>query len=314
MTDGARAIFDSIQTEQDVNSLIARGVNEGLHLEYKRVAQPLARADRENLAKVCCAFANSDGGVIVLGIETGNGHEKDLPVGEAPIAFPSQMVEELRREFGLWLSPVPKIQYRSIGEVSGFVVVLVPASDRPPHMDTLDHRYYQRHGSSSLPMEHYQLMDLIGRRRQPVPKIEITAGPNPRDYTYPNASNSKQVEMRFMLRNVGAAPMREVMVMVDFICEEGTLIALRPSTRSIWSPLHCTEQHYHFSRIWKGLIYPSLPGREFTCDLDSFLLVCSDDVHRFTVEWRVFADEMETHQDSAVWDWSTGDFVPYQAD
>jgi hypothetical protein len=54
-------------------------------------------------------------------------------------------------------------------------VTLVPESDGGPYMANLGlGRYYTRSGSTSLPMEHFQVVDVFNRRRRPDPRICAT--------------------------------------------------------------------------------------------------------------------------------------------
>jgi hypothetical protein len=67
-----RADFDSI-VEQDLRELVDGQVPEGLRIDYKLTLYSTSDADKRELLKDISAFANSQGGHIVLGVEENAG-------------------------------------------------------------------------------------------------------------------------------------------------------------------------------------------------------------------------------------------------
>ena len=59
----------------DLEKMISGQVQESLHLDYKR-SMAVSNKNRTEIAKDVSSFANSDGGIIVYGIE----EEKHLPI------------------------------------------------------------------------------------------------------------------------------------------------------------------------------------------------------------------------------------------
>lgn len=67
--------MESPTTVRDIEELIKAQVQESLNLDYKR-SNSISNKSRAEIAKDVSAFANSDGGLIIYGVE-----EKDhLPV------------------------------------------------------------------------------------------------------------------------------------------------------------------------------------------------------------------------------------------
>lgn len=58
-----------LETEEDVLRLIEQGVPESYHFEYKRQPWPKNKKGNVELAKDISAFANTEGGVIIIGID-----------------------------------------------------------------------------------------------------------------------------------------------------------------------------------------------------------------------------------------------------
>ena len=159
-----------------LNQFIEEQRGEDLHLEFKTVAKASLtdKSDKKNLAKALSGFANSDGGLIIWGVDArpadqGTDRAQEL----VPIAPLSQFLSKLNDLTGQYVAPVVDgVQHRAIpvpGEPDkGFAITLDPASDSTPHRAEAGvGRYYKRSGSSFYPMEHFDLEDMFGRRRRP---------------------------------------------------------------------------------------------------------------------------------------------------
>lgn len=148
---------------------------EDLHLEFKTVGSPAFsnRDDRKNFAKLASGFANSDGGIIVWGIDARKDEDGvDAASGEVPIVGLHVALSRIQTDTGSATSPiVDGLRHHAIpigDDDSGFLVTLVPASDSGPHMAKFgEDRYYKRSGDSMRKMEHFDLEDMFGRRRKP---------------------------------------------------------------------------------------------------------------------------------------------------
>ena len=130
-------------------------------------------SDRENLAKAISGFANSDGGVIVWGVDCRRDSKTgaDLPGTKHPLEAPHRFVSWVEAAVSSCTAPahqsVERAPITSAGGSSGFVVTLVPQSLTAPLQciqptDRL--QYYMRAGSSFVPVPHAVLAGLFGRR------------------------------------------------------------------------------------------------------------------------------------------------------
>jgi hypothetical protein len=163
-------------TEAHLLGLIERAVPEGLSLDYKQAG---SLEQPETLSKHASGLANSNGGLLIVGMATKKpkkGHEIptridwDTNSAHTMMWFQNVVLDPIRPS-------LRGVQVRTIQGAKGIVFVIdVPQSETPPHM-AADHCYYFRSGDRTQPMEHYQVADLLGKRRKPVlrPELEITA-------------------------------------------------------------------------------------------------------------------------------------------
>lgn len=196
--------------------------SESLHLDFKlkqNAGTPILDSDdRKNLGEALSGFANSEGGVIVWGINARRQGDRDRVVGIEPIAECSYFALALAQATAELVSPpVSGVRHTPILEsaqaASGCVVTLIPQSDAAPHMGRARgmQRYYRRIEDSFRPLEHYEVADLFGRRAhpsltiEPVWAVELS--------TIDGAGNTKlNLQVRFLLRNRGRAIARFVAI------------------------------------------------------------------------------------------------------
>jgi len=157
-------------TKQRLEQMIADSVEESLSLDYKR-ADSLGNSEgkKTELTKDVSSFANSSGGVLIYGIAEFGDEKRHLPERFDPI-----LRNEISKE---WLDQViqtiqPRVERIVIVPVvisaqhnTVCYVVEIP-QPRTAHM-ARDHRYYKRHNFNALPMEDYEVRDVMNRRTHP---------------------------------------------------------------------------------------------------------------------------------------------------
>jgi len=175
----AHELFQHINAEGEaaLDHFITQGYSEELFLDFKRVTKDgagraLEPADRHNYAKAISGFGNSEGGVIVWGIDCRkNAQGADLPTDKFPIEDPRRFRSWLEgATSGLTIPPHGGVQHHAIVREdgrTGFVASLIPKSSYPPHQTVTDQRYLMRAGASFLPVPHAILAGMFGRRPQP---------------------------------------------------------------------------------------------------------------------------------------------------
>ncbi len=159
---------------EDLELLIRQQVQESLHLDYKSSAS-LSKSGQKEISKDVFAFANSDGGMIIYGIEE-LGH---LPVRIDAGASNSIITREWIEQ-AILSNISPKIEGIKIQQIpldsnQSAYCIKIPKSDRAPHQERKTKRYYKRYNFSSVPMEDYEISDVRARSRsvQPLARFDV---------------------------------------------------------------------------------------------------------------------------------------------
>ena len=170
-------------TEAKLQNFITSEIEESLTLEYK-AAEALDRveAKKKEITKDVSAMANSAGGIIVYGIsEFGELEKRHLPERITPVdrrKFPREWVEQIIQAIrpridGIVIHSVNL----SSGENDTAYVIEIPQSNTAHQAN--DHRYYKRFNFQAVPMEDYEIRDVMFREQTPNIAlnflIEITA-------------------------------------------------------------------------------------------------------------------------------------------
>lgn len=156
-----------------LQSLIDNEIEESIHIEFKR-AEALSKKDsaKKEISKDVSAFANSDGGIIIYGIEEINHKASNFSFVNGNI-FTKEWLEQIisstifRTIQELTIFP---IRFNSQIEKSIYVVQ-IPSSLDAPHLSK-EKRFYKRYNFESIMMEEYEIRQLYGRKL----KSKLTLG------------------------------------------------------------------------------------------------------------------------------------------
>jgi len=200
-----------------VRSFVTSRRDEDLHLDFKIVGDnALNRDDRKSLAVALSGFANSDGGIIVWGVDARpNTDGVDCATALHPVADALLLLNRLNTLAGQSVSPlVDGVRHRvlALENGTGYCATLTPASDSGPHMAKGgEDRYFKRSGSGFYRMEHFDLEDMFGRRRRPVLRLQsrlvVRDGDDPSE------------EVHFALVNAGRASAKHAGFMCTFAAD-----------------------------------------------------------------------------------------------
>lgn len=168
--------------EDAIDEFLENRQTEELFLDFKQAAsdgksmRTLHPNDRRNLGKAISAFGNSEGGVLIWGIECA----RDLEIGD--VAKAKVKVKNVHR-FLSWLEnaisgcTIPshnKVRNHIIScdeNGDGFLATYIPKSDIAPLMTTTGSQIYIRSGSNNVPAPYAVVAGMFGKR--PQPNIEL---------------------------------------------------------------------------------------------------------------------------------------------
>ncbi|MBR2033771.1 MAG: ATP-binding protein [Alphaproteobacteria bacterium] len=171
--------------EDAIDEFIINRQTEELFLDFKQAVSDgknfttLHRDDRKNLAKAISGFGNSEGGVILWGVEC----SRDLEVGD--VAKAKVKVKNVHR-FLSWIEnaisgcTIPshnKVRNHIVSvdkNGDGFLATYIPKSDIAPLMTTGNNHIYIRSGSNNVPAPYAVIAGMFGRT--PQPNIELLMG------------------------------------------------------------------------------------------------------------------------------------------
>ena len=164
--------------EDAIDDFIVNLQTEELFLDFKRADSTgknglaLHKDDRRNLAKAISGFGNSEGGVLIWGVECSRSSE----VGD--VAQAKVKVQNVHR-FLSWLEnaisgcTIPshnRVRNHIISvdkNGDGFVATYIPKSELAPLMTTMGNNIYIRSGSNNVPAPYSVIAGMFGKRPQP---------------------------------------------------------------------------------------------------------------------------------------------------
>ena len=164
--------------EDATDDFIVNLQTEELFLDFKQAVSTgkngtsLHKDDRKNLAKGISGFGNSEGGVIVWGVEC----SRDCDIGD--VAKAKVKVKNVHR-FLSWLEnaisgcTIPshnRVRNHIISvdkNGDGFVATYIPKSELAPLMTTMGNNIYIRSGSNNVPAPYSVIAGMFGKRPQP---------------------------------------------------------------------------------------------------------------------------------------------------
>lgn len=158
-------------TESRLQNFITSEIEESLTLEYKS-AEALDRNEtkKKEITKDVSAMANSAGGIIVYGIrEFEQENKRHLPEKITAVdrrKYPREWVEQIIQAIrpridGIVIHSVNL----SSGENDVAFVIEIPQSNTAHQAN--DHRYYKRFNFQAVPMEDYEVRDVMFREQTP---------------------------------------------------------------------------------------------------------------------------------------------------
>jgi hypothetical protein len=155
-------------TREHIRQFCAK-FNEGIRVEYKSTLSPSVR---NALPKILSSFANSHGGVLIVGVDANNGVPQTPfdgfpdPNEELPLTVESSCLQNLNPPL---LAKSTVVQSDAAGKI--FLIVEIEESSEAPHAIENSRRVYVRTGNASNPYELATvdlIIDLVKRRNEPL--------------------------------------------------------------------------------------------------------------------------------------------------
>jgi hypothetical protein len=206
----ASDIYERILEEgqKAIENFIIDRKSEELFLDFKRSrdngnGNRLNDTDRNNLAKAISGFGNSEGGVVIWGVDCSKDEEgADVAKFKVPIENVKRFTSWLENAVsGCTIPPHSGVKNHPItidNEGNGYVVTYIPKSDNAPFQMVGKLQYFIRAGSSFVPTPHQVLAGMFGRR--PQPKVFLMYNVSPAEFLAHHLIRSK---VGFLLRNQG---------------------------------------------------------------------------------------------------------------
>ncbi|WHT40378.1 ATP-binding protein [Myroides sp. mNGS23_01] len=148
-----------------IESLIMNEIEESINLDFKS-ADALSKADakKKEISKDVSAFANSNGGIIIYGVNEINHKASELSFVNGN-EFTKEWLEQVisstiqRNIPNLKIFPI-----RKSGQIEKTIyVVQIPESFEAPHI-AKDKKFYKRYNFESVAMEEYEVRNLYGKK------------------------------------------------------------------------------------------------------------------------------------------------------
>jgi schlafen family protein len=241
----AEDLFARLQQDGEaaVREFVAQRKSEEMFLDFKQAVtkgDSLDKSDRENYAKALSGFANSEGGVIVWGVDArrqeGAGDVAQLIV---PVQNVPRFVSQLEGETSGATDPaVPHVRHIPVVTTGtdGFAVSYVRQSPHAPHRSPRDQRYYLRTGSSFGVVPHRVLRGMFGHPDAPVITHAFITGTGVKLIPMDTAVEAAQVYVFVQLRNEGPLPARDVYLTTTLVGDlwGGSTVKFSPEKAEGW--------------------------------------------------------------------------------
>ncbi|WP_437960386.1 ATP-binding protein (plasmid) [Sorangium sp. So ce119] len=169
-----------------IQSMIAEKTPEGIHLDFKRSQDngrgpSLGEDDHKNLAKSMSAFANTDGGIVIFGIQTLRTSDGDRADQICAIDSVERFAKLVRDRLDDICDPkIMNVRVDPIKDPdsngSGVVMIYVPPGSAGPHRSRSKRApdFYMRTELGATPMPYTVLAALFGRPPSPRLAVQIS--------------------------------------------------------------------------------------------------------------------------------------------
>lgn len=256
-------------TLDDILNLVENRAEESLHLEFKE-SRALGKDDKSKreITKDVSSFANSDGGIIVYGIQ-----EKDHKASHFTFIDGTEFTKEwlelvinngiFRKIPGLKIFPI-----RCDGILSKSIyLVKIPQSTDAPHMNK-EQLYYKRYNFQSVKMEEYEVRQLYFRRNATKLSIEkalLSTSENN------DSSEVVKFQLSVFLKNSGDVLERDYKVLVNI--KNGSQYIVDINKISYIATFYSVEGETDLSISMDSSVFGTIFPTELQCCFSVYIFV-----------------------------------------
>ena len=176
MTDNIEPIIEDIKKRGYIalEDIIARKESEKYFIDFKLThkddysgQRALFDSDKRNLARAISGFGNSEGGLIIWGIDA-SGSTDDYAKSIQPIAGVDNFKSLLESFVSLLTLPAHRtvesiVVKKSKTDTTGVAITIIPKGNDRPYQNIGDYKYYMRAGDSFVPVPHGVLQGMFGQ-------------------------------------------------------------------------------------------------------------------------------------------------------
>ena len=175
MSSPAEALYNSLNTFQDLENLMNEGASENLVLECKSPQVP--SLDKKHMIKLATAvsgFGNTAGGVSLYGMATSSHGHKGIDILSQiePIANCNALKQTIENKIPTLSTPsVTKFETKTIKEKTndrrGVIAIYFPQFAGDPLQSMKDNKFYYRSEANFVPAPHEMIKRLFFSSRSP---------------------------------------------------------------------------------------------------------------------------------------------------
>ena len=275
---------------------------EDVYLEFKRAVHINANdktrnSDKKNFSKCISGFANSDGGIIIWGVEAKQKNGVDYASKLVPIQELKRFINRLNSLEGQAVSPVVEgirhriITHGGLEEDTGYVKTYIPKSIIAPHMANYANKhYYKRSGDSFYIAEHYDIADMFARNTKPLVDLIVD---DIRWRWIDRLNNKVRIDIVFALENTGVVVAKFPLLSIwtnslftisEFGVNGNGLTGLKRQKRS--------NTYYNYHGENNTVLYPNLP-LEVDLIRGEFSNLEMDQIPNMVISYLIAAENME---------------------
>lgn len=303
-------------TVNKLKALIDNRIPESLGMEYKS-ALALARKDKNTseISKDVSAMANSSGGTIIYGLKEDGNYASEIDPVDGEVCTKERLeqliISNIKPRIECEIYPVNDPAWGN-----KFVYVTEIKQSHTAHQAS-DNKYYKRFNFSSVPMEDYEVKDIVNRYKKPDCEVVF--------WKLDEKSSSNSFVIKVILINTGCASIEHAVVRFGFI-NYGPYLAPMLKNNNWTDPL------YGSSRGWKdsegNFLFEICNKEKMLADEikildDRFMLVCHvfgdakkgiDEIigMNYEMNWELLAEDMNPKKGSIKYDEIFNGVMGYQ--